>query len=216
MARLQQSFQQVTLKNLAIYRELNLICQAFQAAEVPLIVLKGGYLATAVYPHIGQRAMGDLDLLVPPQQLPQAATLLDKMGWQTKRPYTIESRLEHDLHLPKLRKVGSPFEVELHWNIVRPGQSNEMLPDALWPHTIPFSSAGPAASAFAFHLQLIHLIIHVAHNHQFSFDLRSLHDIALLLKKHGESVEWHRFVDLVQKWGWQRHAALVCCLICQI
>lgn len=202
--QMRQKQQQTTLQNLAIYRELRLISEKMQAENIPMIVLKGTYLATAVYPHISQRAVGDLDLLVPEHAVPQVINLMHDLGWQETQSFTLDALRQHRHHLPPLFKDGVNFPVEIHWNIVRPLENNRITPGDLWQQPGHVTLAGTASLAFPPHLQLLHLALHAAYNHQFAFDLRSLCDIALILDQQAEAVDWTLFVQTAQAWQWQR------------
>ena len=66
-ADLRQAYYAITARNLLIYRELSRILAAL--SPLPAVVLKGAAVAATLYPNIGLRPMGDLDLLVPQGQL---------------------------------------------------------------------------------------------------------------------------------------------------
>ncbi|MCA9953774.1 MAG: lasso peptide biosynthesis B2 protein [Ardenticatenaceae bacterium] len=202
--QMRQKQQQITMQNLAIYRELRLISEQMQAEEVPMIVLKGAYLATAVYPHISQRTVGDLDLLVPEEKVLQAADVMHRLGWQETQPFTLDALRQHHHHLPTFVKKGVNFPVEIHWNIALPLDNNRIKPDDLWPQPMTISLAGTDSLAFPPHLQLLHLALHTAYNHQFAFDLRSLCDIALLIEQQAAALDWPQFIDTAKLWQWER------------
>lgn len=215
LSQMQQKHQQTTLQNLAIYRELRLIAEKMEAAEVPLIVLKGTYLATAVYPHIGQRGIGDLDLLVPEAKVAQAVAVMHGLGWQETQPFTLDALRQHRHHVPTMVKQGVNFPVEIHWNIAKPPTSSRLTPDQLWQEVTPTSLAGTEALAFPLHLQLLHLALHAAYHHQFAFDLRSLCDMALIIHQQAEAVDWAQFVQKAEAWQWQRGVYLTLQLLQQ-
>ena len=79
---LRQDYYATTARNLLVYRELSRILTALSAppqslisnvqSSIPTVVLKGAALAATLYPAIGLRPMGDLDLLVPENHLAEA------------------------------------------------------------------------------------------------------------------------------------------------
>ena len=211
--KMQQQYQQVTLQNLAIYRELRLINEKMQAANTPIIVLKGAYLATAVYPQISQRAVGDLDILVPEDNVMQVVDLMHELGWQEMQPFSLEAMRKLRHHLPEFVKQGVHFPVEIHWNIVRPRDDIAISPDELWQQTARASLAGTESMAFPPHLQLLHLALHAAYNHQFAFDLRSLCDIAQVIDQQAEEIDWNLFAEKAIAWQWQRGVYLTLKLV---
>ncbi len=204
LIKMQQQYQQVILQNLAIYRELRLINEKMQAANIPMIVLKGTYLATAVYPHIGQRAVGDLDILLPEDKIEQAVDLMHDLDWREIQPFALEAIQKNLHHLPPFAKQGMYFPVEIHWNIVRPRDDLNISADELWVKPALTSLAGPEILAFPPYLQLLHLALHAAYNHHFAFDLRSLCDIAQIINQQVGSIDWDLFADKAIAWRWQR------------
>ncbi|MEZ4590930.1 MAG: lasso peptide biosynthesis B2 protein [Chloroflexota bacterium] len=210
---LQQKQKQITLQNMTIYRELSRINQALLAEKVPFVVLKGGYLAAAVYPHLGQRAMGDLDLLVRLENLPKMITALHDLGWRETRPISLTASLEQHHHLPPFAKKGVPFLIEPHWNITHPERPYSIDPAQLWQHVMPYTLMGSDVLVFQPHLQLLHLALHASYNHQFAFDLRSLCDIAMLIQKCGDDLAWEQVIRCAQSWHWQRGVYLTLALI---
>lgn len=213
LTKMRQQYQQVTLQNLAIYRELRLINEKMRAADIPMIVLKGPYLATAVYPHISQRAIGDLDLLVAEDTVTKTADLLHELGWREMRDFSLEAIHQHHYHLPLFTRNGTNFPVEIHWNVVRPGNINSISPEVLWQQTKTATIAGTEVSVFPAHVQLLHLALHAAYNHQFAFDLRSLCDIAMLISQQQTEIDWDALLEKAAAWGWQRGVYLTLKLI---
>jgi Uncharacterised nucleotidyltransferase len=64
--RLRQIHLASATRNLRLFQELGNILSALQAANLPVIPLKGACLAETVYGNIALRPMGDVDLLVKP------------------------------------------------------------------------------------------------------------------------------------------------------
>lgn len=91
------------------------VAKAFAGEGIRLVPLKGAILAEALYGDLGARDSSDLDLLVAPEHLDRAVTLLKALGW-----------LEHDFgeepagQLPVLHRElyhpGLP-PVEVHWRV---------------------------------------------------------------------------------------------------
>ncbi|GJM41135.1 MAG: hypothetical protein DHS20C20_14170 [Ardenticatenaceae bacterium] len=213
LAQVKQKHQQITFQNMAMYRELNLVSQNLKAADIPVVLLKGAFLATAVYPHIGQRAMGDLDLLVSQENIPQLIDVLHTLGWQETRPFSLSVSFEQHHHLPPFAKKGTNFVIEPHWNIVLPERPYSIKTDQLWQNKMACSIAGSEAFAFQPHLQLLHLALHASYNHQFAFDLRSLCDIATVINHYEASLDWGKVVENAIAWNWQRGVYLTLALV---
>ena len=67
-------------------RALHDILDAFQAAGIPALVLKGAALCHLVYPKLGLRPMSDLDILVPESEARRAQRLLSESGFNAPLP----------------------------------------------------------------------------------------------------------------------------------
>lgn len=95
---------------------LRQILVACDAAEVPVLVLKGAALAQLVYPDPALRPMSDLDLLVRPADAPRAQSVLARLGFQTPAP--ADQSLRHRHLAPAVRSVeGLQIPVEIHYRL---------------------------------------------------------------------------------------------------
>jgi hypothetical protein len=106
---LHNSFVTSTSRNLMLYRELADILKALQPAGIPVILLKGGHLAKWIYPEIALRPMGDIDLLLHPDDLSQAATILQGLDYHFIRAFKLESEVRKHQHIPGLRCPAKPW-----------------------------------------------------------------------------------------------------------
>lgn len=99
--------------------ELARIVEAFRAADLPLLALKGPVVSQQLYGHPGLRVFGDLDLLVDPRQLRSSESLLARLGYRDEVPMTPSQRAtKHRFH------NGTPLvnderrtTVDLHWRL---------------------------------------------------------------------------------------------------
>lgn len=55
-----------------------------RANGLDVVLLKGAALGATVYPHLGARLLGDVDLLVRPHQWATACDLLTRLGWESR------------------------------------------------------------------------------------------------------------------------------------
>jgi hypothetical protein len=98
-------------------RVLREILAAFQAEDIPTLVLKGGALTYLVYPESGLRPMSDLDILVPRPEVWRAGRVLAKLGFDL--PLQAGQQLQHR-HLPiaTRRSDGLMVAVEIHHQLL--------------------------------------------------------------------------------------------------
>ena len=200
---LQEASRRNTLHNLRYYGELRLLLSALKPEGIPLILLKGIFLADAVYGNIGLREMNDIDVLVRPADLARIAEIFAGMGYTPLKPVCVDITLNTLHHLPRMVKDGHAA-FEIHWNLTLPGESYSIDPGGLWERAVPVRIAGCEALALAPEDLLLHLCMHASYHHQFAFGLRPSCDIAETISYFGPALDWPAIVKVAVRHGWQR------------
>lgn len=198
---LQAYSRQVAKNNLNYLSELRFLLNLCNTRQIPVILLKGIYLADQVYDNPGLREMNDIDLLCKSSDLKPAYRFLTKMGYSSINPVQIENInnvIQQHQHLAPLVKEGVAA-FELHWNITRPGKIYSIDPDELWPRAEPIYIAGEKAYSLCPEDLLLHLCIHTSYQHNFSFGLRPFVDIAEVIQKESHRFNWDFFVKRVRR-----------------
>jgi hypothetical protein len=192
-----------TVRNLRLYGELRRLLLALKSEGIELILLKGIYLATAVYEQIGLREMNDIDVLARPSDLPRIVEIMKNLGYLPSQPICLDVIFQSMHHLPPLAKEGGAF-FELHWNIVGPGLSHSIDSKHLWEQVFPVQVIGCDALAFSPENLLLHLCEHASHHHQFNSGLRPFCDIAETIHRFRAIVDWTVVVERAIARKWQR------------
>jgi len=183
-------------RNMRIYRELLKILQAFNAADVPVILLKGAHLAEVVYGNIALRPMGDVDLLVQRTDLLRAHELLVAQGYNAPSKNTGNALG----HLPPYNKTNSPT-IEIHYNIVSPPFSLKFAVEELWERARPVTIQGVDALTLCPEDLLLHLCVHTAIDHGFENGVMTFFDIARTIEHYRDEIEWDRLLQRAGQWG---------------
>lgn len=111
-----------------------------------VMLLKGAALATCVYPDAGLRPMDDADLLVLPEVVPGALTLLERRGWRpvngwagTGRPLAaMSARWRRFAHAQDFVAAdGGCGGLDLHWRALIDGGLSPEGNETLWPGAVP-------------------------------------------------------------------------------
>ena len=92
--------------NLQVSWEHGALGGSMEKAGIPYVILKG-CASAAYYPRPEDRIMGDVDLLVRPEDLDRAGRVLEGDGFQ----------LENDTHVPHRAYVRERTEAELHFAV---------------------------------------------------------------------------------------------------
>jgi hypothetical protein len=99
-----------------VYQQFFLeITQACAARGVPVLPLKGLYLAEKIYPAPGARPMSDLDLLVPQEQFHDAAQILRALGFSCDLDFMRGSELPSGV---TFQHAGRHVNVDLHFSLL--------------------------------------------------------------------------------------------------
>jgi hypothetical protein len=202
--QLRQNYLVSATRNLHLFQELGKILRALQAADIPVIPLKGACLAEAVYGNIALRPMGDVDLLVKPDDLAKALAVLCTLGYVAANPFEIESVRQVSNHMPPLSKRGG-VTLEIHWTIVNPRNNvhfddNDL--DQVWSRAMPVKIGGGQVLMLSPMDLLWHLCLHASVHHRFDgAGLRNYLDIALVIQQYGDAMDWTQFTACANQWG---------------
>lgn len=86
---LKQSLLLNSGRNMTIYAAFSNLCLALQSANIPVIPLKGAYLAQAIYPQIGERVIGDIDLMVSKNRIAEAIQIGIDLNFHPTKPLSL-------------------------------------------------------------------------------------------------------------------------------
>lgn len=205
--RILECIRNTSLKNIAyislLYHELQQILTACEQEEIPVILLKGAYLAKQVYPEPGLRPMGDLDLMVHPKDLEKACAITGKLGYTTAYSHSPEVEMAFSHQMPMYSK-GSLFGIEWHWHLTDPGSPYDIEPEELWERAIPMQTEGVPCFALAPEDLFLHLAYHLAGHHHCKVPLRALADIDMLLGTASLHLDWQVIIERAKRWRLER------------
>jgi hypothetical protein len=189
-------------RNGRLYRRLEPVLRCLRSHDIPVIVLKGAYLAEAVYGDVALRQMCDADLMVPKADLPKAHAVLLDMGRSHQQSADIDRRR---LHLPPV--VIRDLVVELHWTIASPTGPVRVDAAGLWDRARPVTIAGVEVLALSPEDLLLHLCLHFGYQHHLA-GLKSFCDVAETIHHFRGKMDWQQVVERAREWGATRYVGL--------
>jgi len=193
-------------RNTRLYRGLRAVLVAFGNAGVPVIVLKGAFLAEAVYGDVAVRPMCDVDLMVPRADLPRARAILLGLGGTSEHATDIEWCCRTSAHLPAVVIHG--LIVEIHWTLVAPIGPVSVDVAGLWDRACPASIAGVDVLGLSPEDLLLHLCLSASCRNGLIGGLRPFSDIVeTILRCRGE-MDWSQIAARAQEWGGARYVGL--------
>jgi len=203
LERLQNAFLKNTAYISLLYRELQQILSACEQEGIPVILLKGSYLAKQIYPEIGLRPMSDMDLMVQPRDLPRAGAITERLGYTPSYSYSVDVEMVFSHQMPLYNK-GGIFAIEWHWHITEPDKPYELEPDELWERAIPMQIEGIPCFGLAPEDLFLHLAYHLTGHHICTAPMRALVDIDLMLGTTSPYLDWQVVIDRARRWRLER------------
>ena len=204
--RLRRAHVASAVRGMCFYRDLRLVLQRLRGSGIKVIVLKGAFLAQAVYGDDALRPMADVDLLVRDADLGRAQAVLLDMGGVHEQFGDIEQSRAMRLHLPQIHI--RDLTLEIHWTIVIPAGPVRVDVAGLWDRSIAAGIAGVEAHALSPEDLLLHLCLHASYNESLGAGLRPLCDVAETIRRYRGELDWPQLADRARDWGATRYVGL--------
>lgn len=167
-------------RNLRILHELSKVLRVLKDGSIPVLLLKGGHLASVVYPNSGWRVIGDIDLLFLKRDLSRAQRTLLKDGYNLCR---------HRLPL------------DIHWQIDTSFCHRPVDLEGCWERSETVCIGGISTKVLAPEDLLIHLCMHLVFHHRFQLGaIRTFLDIRQMIRHYGKRLEWGKVLQRAKEW----------------
>ncbi|MEH7074909.1 nucleotidyltransferase domain-containing protein [Neobacillus drentensis] len=190
-----QLYKRNTFHMLQLSAEMGKISQLFSDDKIRLLNLKGPVLATDLYGELSLRTCGDLDVLVPIQDLEKAERLLLNQGYiKDDYIHTIlgdwKWRHHHVTYYHSMKQI----KIEIHWRL-NPGPGKEPHFDELWERK-RISALSSYPVYYLGREDLFYFLVTHGARHGWS-RLRWLIDINEILK---QDIDWGKLVKTLKKY----------------
>lgn len=188
--RLRDTYRRNGLAQALAYRELESVLDTCAREKIDVVVLKGAAVSKALYPEIALRPFGDLDVLIHRTDALRVREMLLALGLH-------EADVTHGFDLDLQGEMAffpsrsQEFMLDLHWQLVAPTYYQQRMDlEWFWEHTGPFLFGAQKTLIFNPTAQFVHLAAHVGLHHQDHVRLIWLYDLALLLTRRGQEIDW--------------------------
>jgi len=208
MTTLASGAREYVVWNLHLHNELLRLLAVFNHANIPVMPLKGPWLAGLLYGDVTLRPTGDLDLLVRKEHLAKAERLLRESSYMHGRLREHEGDSYHYTFV-RADHYTAPITVELHWDIVRThiarrdieevwsaASRNEWHEREIWTMSTP---------------DLFLILCENAAKDTFGF-FKQLVDIGLLIERFGATWSWSALAQTIQAAHLRTRVFLTLCL----
>jgi hypothetical protein len=213
-----ESYQYLyTLHALNRERNIHLRAQLIEAVRTlnnagikPLLFKGSGLLLQPVHNDIGGRIMSDLDILIPPGQIPDATDVLMDKGYR-EADINYDTRKFH--HCTPLVRPGDYGPIELHRRALQNEIAHVLPTQKIWEDArsqtlggIHFYLPSPTHS----------MVIGMLHSQEFDsrydpriFNPRALQDLAAMNRKYRNEIDWSMISRIMKAHGLEYLAGLL-------
>lgn len=191
-----QEFYRAATTNTHLIRDLELILAALAESNTPILLVKGAALVDTLYRDVGVRAMFDVDLVIPQEQVAVCREILLEQHFA---PVAVELGPGSDLSYRSQEAFHPhpPYHTaaELHWHLLDiPYYLRKVPMDWFWENTLPHQVAGQPVRILNPEANLLYLPAHLALHHSFQ-GLHWFVDLALLVHKHQDNLDWDKVIN---------------------
>ena len=177
-------YQYMWSANHALFFLLRQVLEKLHEAEIQTCLLKGAALIDSYYPDAASRRLGDIDLLVAREKIPQTLQLLEQFGFHPDRP--LDLRLSHAIPL----KNANHDSIDLHWDVLTESWLDSRMRSFSF-RTQP-SSLFPTALIFGPEDLLLHTLFHGVRHSEVPL-IRWIPDAVHILRK-SPQMDWDYFL----------------------
>ena len=182
--------------------QLRAILRRLNAAGIPVILLKGAALIETVYQRAALRPMSDLDLLVRREDVARVVETLGSLGFSPDRYERRDGALsdfENEIMLSKTKPPGGL--VEIHWSLLdSPHHQARIAMDWFWQTARECEVGQARAGVLSPEALLLHLCAHGWLQHHGASRLLWLHDVAEVLARYHEQIDWGVVIDRARQY----------------
>jgi hypothetical protein len=201
--RLRQAYYYLAAHNSLLQHELEGVLGTLARARVPVLLLKGAALAQAAYDNVALRPMVDLDLLVPRARVAAGESALAGMGYTILSPEPWPghgSRYRYAVEYVRRPDRGTPFYVGLHTHLLEIPYYERIPIDDWFARARPVPGASSGAQMPAPEDHLVYLSGHQVLQHGREHGLLRYVDLALLISRAGEALDWSQVIGRAADW----------------
>ncbi|MDH4299240.1 MAG: nucleotidyltransferase family protein, partial [Dehalococcoidia bacterium] len=198
MEQMRRKYYVVAARNVRLYHELHRILELLAGKEIPVIVLKGAYLAERVYGNIALRGMSDVDLLVRQDDL----KLIDEILLETgARPVECNRVITGHKHNFGYVLPEGKLTVSINWKLVEADYPCRIDYSGIWSRAQRLQLARTEVLALAPEDLLLYVCLHAAKHTAANMIIRMLCDITEIVDYFAGGLDWPAICVRARQWG---------------
>jgi len=203
MVALKKGYLLQTTINMRIYGAIRKILKALNENNIPVILLKGSFLSTHLYPDMALRPMCDIDILCRPEDSRRVRNLISGLEFCGQSAIPYQSALHEHVMAPRQHHQqalsDSVIRVEIHSHIFTKGA---FASESVWKKSRECAIGEVGFRCLCPEHQLLHLCAHLyAHMNKGSVVLYWFCDIHETIRRHGQAIDWNGMFDTAKELG---------------
>jgi hypothetical protein len=204
LTQLKNAFHAIAQRNLYITGELLRLLNLFQNVGIRAFPFKGPALAAAAYGNLSLRHFGDLDILMPQEDILRAKEILVLQGYHAKLDLTESEELTYvrSHHDYKFVRAHDGAVIEIQWGVTERLFAFPINFEDIWRRRQEISLAGARVCNLSFEDSLLLLCVHGA-KHRWE-QLSWICDIAELINIYQQRIDWERLIEDARTSGGER------------
>jgi len=203
LLELQKHYYKSLSKNTILYNEFERQLEKWNELKIPVVALKGIFLAENVYSNIAIRPLSDIDVFVRKIDTKNCANILLSNGykWDTSLIKSEFILAEKDLkHLPMLHKDGIGFEI--HSSLIITSDTFHIPLDDFWKNTQSYGEFDKLVLAFNSNYLLLHICMHLdEHFVDANIHFIAYMDILWITEKYKSDLNWNTFDEMCTQYN---------------
>jgi len=188
---LQSLYYQTHSQNILALEQLKKVLAAFNKAGIKTILLKGIASAEFIYKDLGLRPMGDIDIMVEPDNILAGEKILFELGYINEMPYKSYKLRTLNIYNHLNTFHYKNIKLELHRELNSSHHIYRIPSEFVWKNIKQVNIEGETAYTLNTEANIQYLSIHsVVHFLNKKIRLNSFADIAELLKIEKNNINW--------------------------
>jgi len=195
-------------RDMLVTQQCREVLSALSQAGLRPMLVKGAAIARH-YPRPELRPYGDIDVLLPQDQVARARDVLAELGYRAGQPSDAWLEEQH-FHLPAMR-MNTGYTVELHWRLSKPGEARCLPVGEVWTRARQIVLCDVSAWAMDPVDEVLHVCRHGVVQHRLSLGMRACYDLYYLTRLWGDE-RWEDLLSRARRYQLERPVYLLTAL----
>lgn len=177
-------------RNETLIDEIKTVSNLFNQEQIDYVFLKGSaLLCLNYYQDIGERMIGDIDILVDINQINKAKQILINNGYRNTKS-RLSDKYQQKRHIPRLINDGKLAAIEIHSELLKKNHIDKLNAKTVLLNKQTINNVFVPANTDILTHNILGFQINDYGNYYNSFHFKHIYDGLILIKKHELPFNW--------------------------